>query len=148
HQYPCHNRIDPAQQMPCWNAPFEVEQLKQLALITSLLTHHSKPPQPNPSSRRNHCSPKIASPFSTPSTRFGCWFRSRSSFGTIGQNQPLGPWRDNDGYAELHFGTIGPFRRDCGVVVCCSARPGEGPSSHFDVTRPSPAIPDRHRGFG
>jgi hypothetical protein len=53
--------------MPCWNAPFEVEQVKQLALITSLLTHHGKPPQPNPSSRRNHCSPKIASPFSTPS---------------------------------------------------------------------------------
>src|SRR5579862_3063053 len=67
HQYPGNHRIDPPQQMPCWNAPFEVEQVKQLALITSLLTHHGKPPQPNPSSRRNHRSPKIASPFSTPS---------------------------------------------------------------------------------
>src|SRR6204780_183063 len=70
HQYPCHHRIDPSQQMPCRNAPFEVEQVKQLALITSLSTHHGKPPQPNPSSRRNHCSPKIASPFSTPSALF------------------------------------------------------------------------------
>src|ERR1700683_2779306 len=67
HQYPGHHRIDPSQQMPCRNSPFEVEQVKQLALITSLLTHHGKPPQPNPSSKRNHRSPKIASPFSTPS---------------------------------------------------------------------------------
>src|SRR5579863_3849160 len=39
--------------------------------ITSLLTHHGKPPRSNPSSRRNHCSPKITSPFSTASTHNG-----------------------------------------------------------------------------
>ena len=37
-QYPCHHRIDPAQQMARWNAPFEVEQVKQLALIARLPT--------------------------------------------------------------------------------------------------------------
>jgi hypothetical protein len=39
-QYPRHDRIDPAQQMARWDAPFEVEQIKQLALITRLSTHH------------------------------------------------------------------------------------------------------------
>ena len=42
--------------------------LSKLALIARLLTHHGKPPRPIPSSRRNHCSPKITSPFSTAST--------------------------------------------------------------------------------
>ena len=32
-QYPCHHRIDPAQQVASRDAPFEVEQVKQLALI-------------------------------------------------------------------------------------------------------------------
>ena len=72
-QYPCHDRIDPAQQMVRWDAPFEVEQVKQLALIARLSTHHGKPLPLNASSRRNHCSPKITSPFSTPSTRYGHW---------------------------------------------------------------------------
>src|ERR1700676_1526538 len=67
-QYPRHHRIDPAQKMARWNAPFEVEQVKQLALIARLSTHHGKPPPPNPSSRRNHCSPISATPFSTVST--------------------------------------------------------------------------------
>jgi hypothetical protein len=35
--------------MARWNAPFEVEQVKQLALIARLSTHHGKPPPPNPS---------------------------------------------------------------------------------------------------
>ncbi len=42
-QYPCHDRIDPPQQMARWNASFEVEQVKQLALIAALSTHHGKP---------------------------------------------------------------------------------------------------------
>jgi hypothetical protein len=42
-QYPCHDRIDPAQQMVRWDAPFEVEKVKQLALIARLSTHHGKP---------------------------------------------------------------------------------------------------------
>jgi hypothetical protein len=70
-QYPCHDRIDPAQQMIRWDAPFEVEQVKQLALIARLSTHHGKPLPLNASSRRNHCSPKITSPFSTPSASSG-----------------------------------------------------------------------------
>src|SRR5271155_2905986 len=69
HQYPGHDRIDPAQQMARRDAPFEIEQIKQLALIAGLSTHHGKPPPPNLSRRRNHCSPKITSPFSTASTR-------------------------------------------------------------------------------
>jgi hypothetical protein len=60
-----------AQKMTRWNAPFEVEQIKQLTLIARLSPHHGKPPPLNASSRRNHCSPKIASPFSTPSTQLG-----------------------------------------------------------------------------
>src|SRR5665213_575844 len=64
-----HHRIDPAQQMACRNAFFEVEQVKQLALIDRLPTHHGKSPPPVASSRRNHCSPFIASPFSTVSTQ-------------------------------------------------------------------------------
>jgi hypothetical protein len=35
--------------MARWNAPFEVEQVKQLALIARLSTHHGKSPPPNPS---------------------------------------------------------------------------------------------------
>src|ERR1700688_4254695 len=66
-QYPRHHRIDPAQQIARRNAPFEVEQVKQLALIAALPTHHGKPPPLYPSSRRNHCSLKITSPFSTAS---------------------------------------------------------------------------------
>src|ERR1700689_1733776 len=63
HQYPCHHRIDPSQQMPCWNAPFEVEQVKQLALIPSLLTHHGKPPQPNPPQQTESLFAKNHEPF-------------------------------------------------------------------------------------
>src|SRR5260370_3434115 len=39
-----YNRIDPAQEMARRNAPFEVEQIEQLALIARLPTHHGKPP--------------------------------------------------------------------------------------------------------
>ncbi len=46
----------------------KVEQVKQPALIARLSTNHGKPPPPNPRGRRNHCSPKITSPFSTAST--------------------------------------------------------------------------------
>jgi hypothetical protein len=35
--------------MARWNAPFEVEQVKQLALIARLSTHHGKSLPPNPS---------------------------------------------------------------------------------------------------
>src|SRR5262249_14932775 len=68
-QYPRHDRIDPPQQIARRDAPFEVEQVKQLALIARLSTHHGKPPPLNAASRRNHCSPKITSLFSTLSTR-------------------------------------------------------------------------------
>jgi large subunit ribosomal protein L30 len=67
-QYAGHNRIDPAQQMARWNAPLEVEQVKKLALVAGLSTHHGKPPPPNLSRRRNHCSPICAKSFSTVST--------------------------------------------------------------------------------
>jgi hypothetical protein len=46
-------------------------RVKQLALVAGLSTHHGKPPPPNPSSRRNHCSPISATPFSTVSTLSG-----------------------------------------------------------------------------
>src|SRR6266481_8514132 len=45
-----YNRIDPAQEMARRNAPFEVEQIEQLALIARLPTHHGKPPPLNVSS--------------------------------------------------------------------------------------------------
>src|SRR3954467_5791332 len=64
-----HHGIDPAQQMARRNAFFEIEQIKQLALIDRLPTHHGKPPPPVASTRRNHCSPFIASPFSTVSVK-------------------------------------------------------------------------------
>jgi hypothetical protein len=53
------------------DAPFEIEQVKQLALIARLSTHHGKPPPLNAASRRNHCSSKITSPFSTLSAHLG-----------------------------------------------------------------------------
>ena len=62
-QDPCHDRIDPAQEMVRWNAPFEVEQVKQLDLIGPLPTHHGKPPPLKASSKRNYCSAKITSSF-------------------------------------------------------------------------------------
>src|SRR5690349_2171630 len=40
-----HQRVDPSQQVASRNAPFKVEQVKQLALIAGLSTHHSKPPR-------------------------------------------------------------------------------------------------------
>src|SRR5689334_25427169 len=45
------------------NARFEVEQVEQLALLDGLPTHHSPPPSPRTSSRRNHDSPMITSDF-------------------------------------------------------------------------------------
>jgi hypothetical protein len=51
--------------MTRWNAPFGVEQIKQLTLIARLSPHHGRPPPLDASSTRNHCSPKIANPFST-----------------------------------------------------------------------------------
>src|SRR5205085_1995046 len=44
--------IDPAQQMACWNAPFEIEQVKQLTLLAALPPHHDPPPPLNESSER------------------------------------------------------------------------------------------------
>jgi hypothetical protein len=67
-QYPRHHRIDPTQQVASRDASFEVEHVKQLALIAGLSTHHGKPPPLDTASARNHCSPKITSPFSTTST--------------------------------------------------------------------------------
>src|SRR5438132_8744935 len=43
-QYPRHDRINPPQQMARRDAPFKVEQVKQLALIARLSTQHGKPP--------------------------------------------------------------------------------------------------------
>jgi hypothetical protein len=43
-QYPRHARIDTAQEMAHWNAPFEVEEIEQLALIDRLPTHHDPLP--------------------------------------------------------------------------------------------------------
>jgi len=43
-QYPRHDRIDPSQQMALRNALFQVEKVKQLALIDRLPTHHAPPP--------------------------------------------------------------------------------------------------------
>src|SRR5271169_3721385 len=57
--------------MALWNASFEVEQVKKLALVAGLSTHHGKPPPPNLSRQRNHCSPISAKPFSTASTQSG-----------------------------------------------------------------------------
>jgi hypothetical protein len=45
------------------NAPFEIEQVEQLALIDGLPTHHDPPPFPTTSQRRNHDSPMITSAF-------------------------------------------------------------------------------------
>jgi hypothetical protein len=44
--------IDPAQQMACRNTPFEIEEVKQLALIAALPPHHDPPPLLNESSER------------------------------------------------------------------------------------------------
>jgi len=43
-QYPRHGRIDATQEMALRNAPFEVEEIEQLALIDRLPTHHDLPP--------------------------------------------------------------------------------------------------------
>ena len=45
-----------------------VVMLDIAALIAGLSTHHGKPPPLDAASARNHCSPKITSPFSTTST--------------------------------------------------------------------------------
>jgi hypothetical protein len=38
--------------MACRNTPFEIEEVKQLALIAALPTHHDPPPPPNESRER------------------------------------------------------------------------------------------------
>jgi hypothetical protein len=68
-QHPRHNRTDPTQQMASRNTPLKIAKIEQLAPIARLPTHRGRLPPPNPSSRRNHRSPKIASAFSTPSAQ-------------------------------------------------------------------------------
>jgi hypothetical protein len=53
--------------MACRNALFEIEKVKQPALIAALPTHHDPTSSPNPSTKRNHDSPNISTPFSTAS---------------------------------------------------------------------------------
>jgi hypothetical protein len=43
-QYPRSDWIDPSQKMAHRNAPFEVKEVKQLALINRLMTHHGPSP--------------------------------------------------------------------------------------------------------
>jgi hypothetical protein len=50
------------------NAPFEVEQVEQLALINRLATHHDSPPSLKVSGGRDHDSPIFTRTFSTAST--------------------------------------------------------------------------------
>jgi hypothetical protein len=63
--------IDPAQQMAFWNTPFEIEEVKQLALIATLPTHHDPPPLLTNQAKENHGAPVITIPFSTASTQSG-----------------------------------------------------------------------------
>src|SRR5712691_12278847 len=70
-QYPRHERIDAAQEMAHRNAPFEVEEVEQLALIDRLPTHHDPLPSLKASRRRNHDSSIFRRTFSTPSTQSG-----------------------------------------------------------------------------
>jgi hypothetical protein len=71
-QHPHHDWIDPAQQMTCRNALFEIEQVEQLALIARLPTHHwQTSARRKPPTRRNHRSLEFTSPFSTVSARSG-----------------------------------------------------------------------------
>src|SRR5262245_37799840 len=51
------------------NALFEIKQIEQLALIAGLSAHHGPSPSLRESNRRNHESPKTASPFSTASVK-------------------------------------------------------------------------------
>jgi hypothetical protein len=55
--------IDPAQQMACGNTPFEIEEVKQLALIAALPPHHDSPPPLNESSERESWHPDNHEPF-------------------------------------------------------------------------------------
>jgi hypothetical protein len=50
-QNPSYDRINPAQKMTFRNASFEIEEIKQLALIDRLPTHHHLPPPLKTSSR-------------------------------------------------------------------------------------------------
>jgi hypothetical protein len=63
--------IDPAQQMAFRNTPFEIEEVKQLALIATLPTHHDPPPPLNESSKRELQHADNHDPFSTASTQVG-----------------------------------------------------------------------------
>lgn len=51
--------------MTRWNAPFEIEKVKQPALIAALPTHHDPTPPLKTSTKRNHDSPIISTTFST-----------------------------------------------------------------------------------
>src|SRR5260370_37855668 len=62
-QYPRHNRIDAAQEMEFWNAPFEVKEIEQLALIDRLPTIMIPSPPLKASTARTHDSPIITSDF-------------------------------------------------------------------------------------
>src|ERR1700720_3086560 len=52
-----------------WNAPFEVEEVEQLALIVPLPTHHDPLRRSTNRATENHAAPIITSPFSTPSVK-------------------------------------------------------------------------------
>jgi hypothetical protein len=107
-----HNRIDPAQQMARWNPPLEIEQIKQLALITRLLPHHAESPVLVPSQHRIILSRALPAGFSTVSVRSGHFnllhphsFR-RSKFdhgdkGNQNKNGQHGGLRDREGWLSL-----------------------------------------------
>src|SRR5436190_22469853 len=59
-----------------WNAPFEVEEVEQLALIVPLPTHHDPLRRSTNRATENHAAPIITSPFSTASVKSGHHNRS------------------------------------------------------------------------
>ena len=55
--------------MARWDTPFEIEKVKQPALIAALPTHHDPTSSLKPSTKRNHDSTIISTTFSTLSVK-------------------------------------------------------------------------------
>jgi hypothetical protein len=65
--------------MARWDTPFEIEKVKQPALIAALPTHHDPTSSLKHSTKRNHDSPIISTTFSTLSATSGLMRRKISS---------------------------------------------------------------------
>jgi hypothetical protein len=114
------------------NAPFEIEKVKQPALIAALSPHHDPTSPPKPSTKRNHDSPIISTTFSTASVSLQVEMRSAGFSATTyqGIKNASAPAANVGARArrDLNAGAA-VFRSVVDDPIAGCARPAPAPSS-------------------